>query len=574
VKRAPLVVVLMLVVALPAAARKPRPSRSNAPSSVPAAELMGPFQYQFSQAERVDVASGRTQVSAVSRTHVPWMGWFPLRVTIDNSVGPTQTVTLAYRSSVGEGGSAITRAVDVEAGERRHLSFPVPAELRYGVLEASSPVIGRERATVGFASIGGTQRLVMTLGAPEQFEIAVGKPPDNTSGEDQVLVLPLDEAPVELAAYVGLHAVMVTDPRGFDGLSEPQRQALEAWTASGGTLVLASLPRTKGVLPLLTSEDALQPYGLGHLALMAGPGWSISSLPVARLPVSPLGQIAGREYVPDGTAGYPALLPQAMVPVARFLVIITLFTLLIGPGSVWLARRRGSAVLLATIPATAFVTCASILGSSLLVDGFTVHASSFGYTLLDPERSRAITLGLTAWYANLAPNEAQFDGTTALIAPTRSGSATAADLDWRDGARFGSGFIPSRAYREWGLVSVSATRARLVLKQQGDRVLLQNALGMQLESAWVRVGEETWLVKGLPDGGEVALSETDRLELAALAIEGSARFAAEVWKPLMMAPLQDGDFIAKVDGEGFVSTGGIRVSLHQGQHVVRGTVTR
>lgn len=564
------VALVLVLVASPARAR--RPARvSTAVSSTP--QAFGAFSYQFSQTERIEVASGRTIVSAIGRGHTPWMGWFPLRVSIDNSGGPKQTVKLVFHSNNGSGSTEVTRSVEVDAGSRVTVSMPIPAEARYGSLEASSPVIGRQTGQVGFTSVYDRNRLVLSLGTSDEFETFLRQKPDNATGEDQVLPMPLDEAPTELTAYLGFHAVFITDERGFEGLNEAQRRALEAWVSSGGTLVLKAPPRTKGVLPLLSPDERIQPYGLGHVAFL-GDDASLSAVPEAKLQVAPLGQQESRRYASSGTASYTALLPQALVPVARFLLIITLFTLLIGPGSVWIARKRGPAVLLATIPATALVTCVVILGSSLLLDGFTVHGSSYGYTLLDRDRNRAITVGLTAWYANLAPRSASYDATAGLIAPQRGGDATSIDVDWSDGARYSSGFIPSRTYREWGVVSVASTRARLVVKQKGEGFVLQNALGMRVKAVWVRVGDDLFVARDVRDGAEVSLNPDDRVDETVLELPARQRFVESQWRPLVMAPLSDGQFLASVEGGGFVPTGGVAMNLHEGKHVVRGEVER
>ena len=564
------VALLLVLAAGPAFARKSARA-STAVSSSP--QTFGAFSYQFSQTERIEVAFGKTIVSAIGRGHTPWMGWFPLRVSIDNSGGPKQTVKLVFRSNNGNGATEVTRSVDVDSGSRVSVSMPIPAEARYGSLEASSPVIGRQTGQVGFTSVYDRNRLVLSLGTSDEFEAFLRQKPDNASGEDQVLPMPLDEAPTELTAYLGFHAVFITDERGFEGLNEAQRRALEAWVSAGGTLVLKAPPRSQGVLPLLTPEGRIQPYGLGHVAFL-GDDASLSSVPEAKLPVAPLGQQESRRYASSGTASYAALLPQALVPVGRFLLIITLFTLLIGPGSVWIARKRGPAVLLATIPATALVTCVVILGSSLLLDGFTVHGSAYGFTLLDRDRNRAITVGLTAWYANLAPRSASYDATTGLIAPQRGGDATSIDVDWSDGARYRSGFIPSRTYREWGVVSVASTRARLVVKQKGEGFVLQNALGMKVKAVWVRVGDDLFVARDVRDGAEVSLVPDDMVDETALELPARQRFVESQWRPLVMAPLADGQFLASVEGGGFVPTGGVAMNLHEGKHVVRGEVER
>jgi hypothetical protein len=560
---------LVVLAMSPAWARKPAPKRL--PGAVKA-EAFGSFQYQFSDTERVEVASGKTIIAAIGRTRTPWTGWFPIRVFVDNTQGPKQTIRLGFTSLSGNNRTEVVRIIDVEAGERQTVALTVPAEVRWGTLEASSPVIGKQSGPIGLTPVYDRARIVLNLGTPPAFESIVGGP-NNVDGEDQVLTMPLDEAPVELTAYVGFHAVVVSDEKGLGALSDAQRVALEGWVASGGSLVLTAPPSHTEFLPLLDAyETGTQPYGFGNVTVLHDSRHFLST-PMASVPVQPLGQIQGRRsFEVDGLSTYRPLLPQAFVPVGRFLLIITLFTVLIGPGSVYLARRRGPALLLATIPATAFVTCLVILASSMLVDGFSVHATAYGFTLLDRERHRAITLGLTGWYANLSPRSVDYSSTTSVIAPRKNGEPTPVELTWADGQRYGSNFIPSRTYREWGQLSVTPSRARLVVKRRENGLALQNALGHRIDSVWVRSGETLYTANNVPDGAEVPLTRDERVVLTELAHAAENRFIEAAWKPMVMAPLQEGQFLARLDGTGFVSTGGVRVKLHEGKHVVRGEI--
>jgi len=123
-------------------------------------------------------------------------------------------------------------------------------------------------------------------------------------------------------------------------------------------------------------------------------------------------------------------------------------------------------------------------------------------------------------------------------------------------------------------VSVAPTRARLVVRQKGEALVLQNALGMRVRRVWVRVGEELFVANDLRDGAEVALSPSARVDEAELTLPAARRFVEAQWRPLVTAPLTDGQFLASVEGAGFVPTGGVTMKLHEGRHVVRGEVAR
>ena len=101
--------------------------------------------------------------------------------------------------------------------------------------------------------------------------------------------------------------------------------------------------------------------------------------------------------------GETPLLPNALVPVGRFLVLIFLFSLVVGPGGLMLARRKGPVALLIGVPAVALLTCLIIVADSVLGDGFVTHASRYSYTWLDRPRDRLVTSAVAGYYANLSP---------------------------------------------------------------------------------------------------------------------------------------------------------------------------
>lgn len=550
-------------VAAEEADRKPMPTGS------------GPayFTYQFAQVQRVEISDGRTRVSVENGQPTPLAGYFPVRVFVDNTSGPRGNLTLTYRGVV-QGSHSVTRTVELTEGERRVVTLPAPVEMRYGTVTAKGPGIGQKNAgSVYFTAVSAPNRVLLSLGKPEAFEKFVGKPPSYSGGTVQVVPIPALEAPSELATYVGYDAVVLPELETLELLSEGQRRALESYAASGGTLIVHGPVRAKALFPL--AKDLVLPeqrYGFGTLTIAPGAPVRPELLGSKKLAVSPQGPPPEweRRY---GGAAWDVLLPQATAPLGRFLLIIGLFTLLIGPGSVWVARKRGPAFLLITIPGTALVTCALIIGYSLIADGFTVHGAVYSYSLLDRASNRTVTVGVTAYYANLAPSSVTFPGNTALVSPwAENRDRFVADIDWRDGARFGSDFVPSRVYREWGLVSVEPTRARLLVKKKGDGWVVQNALGQKLTQVMIQLGDRTWRVKDVPDGAERPLLVDSGLGPPALLGRAEQRFDRSVRTSMVDAPLHDREFLASMTGQGFVPTGGMRLQLHDSDHIVRGEV--
>jgi hypothetical protein len=560
----------------------PQPVQELDLASKPEETTKGRLAYQFSQVARVEVSDGRTRVFAESGALAPRAAYAPLRVTLDNGVGPRGRVTLRYRSRGPQGQATVSRSLELNAGERATVVLPIPIEQANGWLFAEGAgVSASPGASVYFDRSSSTQQRVLALGSPEAFEGFVGQEPVYADPEVKVLTATEAQAPTEPSTYLGFDAVVVPDAAFLERLDEAQLRALEGYALLGGTLVLSADPRPRAAFPLASpASQARQAYGFGLLVQQAAGG-----VPEALLAPSPL-LVAPESLVPAYRRRYnlrdehEPLLPQGVAPLGSFLLIMTAFTLVMGPGSLWVARRRGPTLLLLTIPATALLTCALIVGSSLLLDGFTVHAATYGYTLLDARHHRAVTVGLTAYYANLAPRQVVLPGFVFPIAPwgdDRESFATS--IDWQDGARLGSDYLPSRVYREWGLLAVEPTRARIVLRAKGEGWSIQNAMGMELATLWVRKGQLYLGASEVPDGAERPLSPVPHLlslgdaeaRTPSLPSSVQSRFDKRLVERVR-AELLEGEFLAVVHGQGFVPPGGVVVQHHQSTSLVRGTV--
>jgi hypothetical protein len=529
------------------------------------------FDYQVSQVSRVEVADGKTRVSVESNAPSPRSGSFPVRFFIDNSAGPTGRITLTIRSNVSSGSTTVTRDVEVNAGERRTVNVPVQSELRYGQVSAQGPGIKENLgASMYFTGTYDPQRVVLTLSQPEAFEKFVGRPPRYSAANVLVHAIPPSEAPSELAAYLGYDLVVVPDGATFDTLDETQRNAVEAYVASGGHVMVGGTVRSPAMFPLRAGlKPGTTQYGFGQLFLTGNTPSSSAEVFRSQFPVSPHGPLPEYERRYNTEAKTELLLPQATAPLGRFLLIITLFTLAIGPGSVWVARRRGPAALLVTIPGTALVTCLMIIGYSLIADGFTVHTASYGFTVLDGKQHRAITHGVTAYYANLAPSKGQLGPSSMLIAPFEDRREKhVASLTWKDGLTLGGDFVPSRTYREWGFVSVEPSRARLVIKPKGDAWVVQNALGTKVDKVMVNIDGRIFTAGPVRDGGEEKLESGNGLSYAGML--GATRFSASVIRTVAQEDLKPRQFVAHVLGDTLVPTAGISSSVYKAEHWIRG----
>jgi hypothetical protein len=296
---------------------------------------------------------------------------------------------------------------------------------------------------------------------------------------------------------------------------------------------------------------------------------------VAPIGPPPSWQRGGRQLLNNGEQ---PLLPGVQAPVGRFLLLITLFVLAVGPGGLALARRKGPVALLIAVPSVALVTCLAIVGWAVLVEGFSVHAARYSLTWLDRARDRAVTVGLSGYYANLAPEGVRVPTLAALLGPDTDWEPPAVEADWTNGMAVTGGFLPSRSYREWGEVAVVPTRARLTVQREGAELRVRNALGAPLARGYVRLGEAVWTLPALAEGAEGVATlepssnaESTWPEFVSFPEPVRRRFNIVPWNVLGRS-LGEGDFLVKLEGPGLVPTAALPVELHEGLHFVRGRV--
>ena len=537
-------------------------------------------------------ASGKSEVvqegdlRASVRTGMlkPPRGYTPLEVVLQNSGPVPLPVRLSFQGHYGTGSRITERTVEVGPRGRVVAWLPVPSVLQAGTLMVDAPGLPRMVQAMYLDDAGNTS--VLVLGTVKDFEAGTALHETQESQEPLFAARFLEEreAPRELSSYVGYSAVVVAG----DATQVPADvwAVLEAYAASGGRLVLTRTSRdVRERLPLLPAgtpgEEVV--YGFGHVRLCHVPascGVMLASLLGEDTvgPVSPAGPAPRWERGNALRNGTAPLLSSARAPVGRFLFLIFAFALAVGPGGLMLARRRGPVAVLVAVPLVSLVTCLALVAWSVLVDGFAVHAARYSLTLLDGERSRAVTVGVAAWYANLAPDSVKLPASSTLLPPDDV-EEPPSDLDWTEGLTVTNGFLTPRTYREWGEVAVLPSRARLVLRTEGGQLRVQNALGAAVEEGYVRRGNAHYRVPAMEDGAEAVLQGPVPPDaMAQPADELLAQLGADLYERLLedkgafRADLPEGGFLVRIGGRGMAPTAAVKVELEAGVHVVRGLV--
>ncbi|WP_328701012.1 hypothetical protein [Corallococcus silvisoli] len=541
----------------------------------PASEPSGSGYREVVETPETFPDEGDLRATLRAATLMPNRGYTPIQVTVNNVGGQPRPVRLSIHSPHGR---VTERSLQLGPRERVVTWLLMPADLQTGQLVMESPEL--PSASHGFYLDGYRGERVMVLGDVKAFEKATGLARVEQSEEPLVATRFVEPrtAPRELAAYSGYEAVMVAAPP--DQVPDDVWAVLETFAVSGGKLVLGQPPNNPRLhFPLLKDAQAeLSLYGFGSVRQFRGCrtesqgcGMSLwedaARSPVMVAPAGPPPRWERNDLLRDGQV---PLLASARAPVGRFLLLIFLFTLAVGPGGLMLARRKGPLAVLIAVPTLAALTCLGLVAWSVLVDGFAVHAARYSLTLLDRERSRAVTVGLNAWYANLAEESVRMPASSVLLAP-QDPEDPPRSVDWTQGMVLRNSFLPSRTYREWGEIAVLPSRARLTARKGEGGVQVQNALGAPLQGGTLKLDGQLWVLPELAEGAEgQAVPHVTDDEPVGLVDEARKRFPGSV--ATMEAELDEGAFLARLGGRGFTPTAALDVALEDAVHLVRGQV--
>lgn len=210
------------------------------------------------------------------------------------------------------------------------------------------------------------------------------------------------------------------------------------------------------------------------------------------------------------------------VPVVMFLVLITIFSIVIGPLNYFvLARRKQLHLLLFTIPLIALATSLLLFGYTIVAHGFSVKARSRSLTYLDQPAQAAVTFQRLSLYAGQAPSGGlRFSRDTAVypIWPEHEGFESG-QLDWTNTQDLTSGWLRSRTRTQFLTVSHRTERGRLeVTSSSPEKLTVANGYEWGFEPLVVANDQGRLFVgASVPAGDSVELQPMTNERLANVA---------------------------------------------------------
>jgi hypothetical protein len=206
------------------------------------------------------------------------------------------------------------------------------------------------------------------------------------------------------------------------------------------------------------------------------------------------------------------------VPTVAFLVLITVFSVVIGPiNYVYLARRKMLWLLLLTVPMLALTTSALLVGYSVAAHGFAIKSRIRSLTTLDQRNQTEVTMARLALFAGLSPSGGlRFSPETAVypvVPPTNQ--PTGEFVDWTQTQNLVSGWLPARTRTQFFTIRNAEQRSRVELKPAvGKTADFSNGLPWELEMVVVADDAgKLYIGRSVPAGGTVSLSEPSDQDL-------------------------------------------------------------
>lgn len=195
------------------------------------------------------------------------------------------------------------------------------------------------------------------------------------------------------------------------------------------------------------------------------------------------------------------------VPIISFLVLITIFTVVIGPLNYgYFLRKKQLSMLLITVPVLAFGSSLLLVGYSTVANGFSVKSRVRSLTILDQGRNSSLSINRVAYFAGTSPTGGlSFEPTTAVypIWPMEL-SHEAWRVNWSDTQHFRNGWLRSRTRTQFLTLSQREQRGRLELRGIPDKPELANGLEWPLRLVYISdAAGELWFAENVSPGSTV-----------------------------------------------------------------------
>lgn len=161
-------------------------------------------------------------------------------------------------------------------------------------------------------------------------------------------------------------------------------------------------------------------------------------------------------------------------PVISFILLVSLFAVVMGPVNYFFLRRsRRLYLLLLTVPAGATLVTLGLFAFALASDGFSMRLRMRSFADLDQRTERAAVWSRQSYYAAMAPSQGlHFPEDTTVFPILHEPSARAAErttlLVWDGDQQLRQGYLSSRTATQFMVCRATTTKAKLVVAEGAE----------------------------------------------------------------------------------------------------------
>ena len=256
------------------------------------------------------------------------------------------------------------------------------------------------------------------------------------------------------------------------------------------------------------------------------------------------------------------------IPVRGLFFLMVLFAVAIGPVNlIVLSRKKRRIWMLWTTPVISVITCLAVFTYATFAEGWNRHARTEGLTILDEWGHRATTIGWTAFYSALTPNDGLHFGYETELTPLAHSRTTnvARTVDWTHDQHLASGWLTARVPAHFMVRKSETRRERITVRRGTDAGLkIVNGLGADISQFWL-ADKDGAIYSGIniSAGVEAALIPSEKTSID----ESDALFLLERWNSWINQELNKGDIpevlIDEMASHGILLSDDVTVSVQQ-----------
>jgi hypothetical protein len=453
--------------------------------------------------------------------------------TVELEPGATRTISLLQPFFPPIGGNYAKVFVDGrEYGSSREPALPVALSTQamtpWGGGAGGWPGPGAAAGTVGYLLISREVPLDFPTGDRSLAMAGPGVITTHAEREDT----PLSAWSTNWQGHSRYDAIVITAREWKDVATEAVRTALWQYAEAGGMLVFLGDVPLPGRLTTQAPrrEDGVRFYAAGFGTCAIAPGGNTGTWPADRWWAlhrvwtnngQPLQPVMSADEANDRLP----VVEEIQTPVRGLFVLMVVFTVVIGPGNLWVLTRMQRRIwMLWTVPAISFLTCALVFGYMLVVEGWRGQSRIDAITLLDENTGRATTVAYVGVYAPMTPSDGLHFSRAGEIAwlkkeddpyRGRRTSGNACTIECTKDQHFVSGWVSARVPSHFKVrQSEHKPTFRLPVELAADGTLTaSNYLGADIQQLWVADGKGiVYYAENVPAGAKATLTlrGTDR----------------------------------------------------------------